>query len=169
MTGVLNNQRNIYSLVFSFKKYFKCHTSMLLQNYARCISFRYLFWFINGRVIIWKLDLIWTLNMIFKVYWFQNFNHKIMLSRYWFRGFYVLFKKIKIFLDSSYPEQKFWQDIFKSMFYSRYFMWQPMRISFYVHVLCMEWKLTVLLRILTGRLLFNTCTFVDILCEYCCV
>lgn len=63
--------------------------------------------------------------MIFKVFWFQNFNHKIMLSHYWFRGFYVLLKKIKIFLDWSYPVQNFWQFIFKFVFYSRYFMWQP--------------------------------------------
>lgn len=125
MTGVLNNQRNIYSLGFlSFKKYLECHTLVLLKNYARCISFRYLFWFINGRIISWKLNLIWTLNMIFKVFWFQNFNHKIMLSNHWFRGFYVLLKKIKIFLDWSYRVQNFWQDIFKFMFYSRSFMWQ---------------------------------------------
>lgn len=63
--------------------------------------------------------------MIFKVFWFQNFNHKIMLSHYWFRGFYVLLKKIKIFLDWSYPVQNFWQYIFKFVFYSKYFMWQP--------------------------------------------
>lgn len=67
LIGVLNNQRNysFFGVFFPLKKYFECHTLVLLQNYARCISFRYLFWFINGRIISWKLNLIWTLNMIF--------------------------------------------------------------------------------------------------------